>query len=185
MSTQDEREDLKENPLPVQSSDIKSVSNVDYVTGCPSSLVLTRILLIDDEMNRINDEIMPYLTSLSKQRETLLKRAINEKITSDDDAMIAEKYGKQMRNHITDIPTFKAKFPDAYTKIRLKQLENLNDDYNKSLKMVKDSEIPLGIADDILGKAVVTEYTGVLPVKTTYEVVRKPKPLKLGKKAVR
>jgi len=38
---------------------------------------------------------------------------------------------------------------------------------------VNDSPVPLGVADEIVGKDLITEFVGYQPVKVTYQVQRR------------
>ncbi len=173
MSTQDERQDLMQNPIPLDLKPLQSVAIIDYVTNCPADRVLTSIVLIDEQVGKIQEALAPYLKNLGEQRERLVARAVSENITEDVEAVLVEKTGKVFRNEIDDLKGFKNTFPTEYEQIRADQRKALNDKYENNLAAVDESKIPLGLADGKVGKDRVTAFVGYRPQVITYEVVRK------------
>ncbi len=172
MSTQDERKSLKESPLPPQAV---SIAVLDYETNCPAERVLTNILLIEEQMINIQKAIQPHLAALTMQRNALMNRALTENILSDDNAVLFGVEGKKTRNKITDLEAFELSFPEEFKMIRAAQELELNNKHALALKDLPDSEIPLGLADDLIGKKAVTDYVGYQPTKITYEVRKRIK----------
>ena len=169
MSTIEENQSLKDCPLPPELN----IAVIDYATNCPADKVLTSILLIDAEIDKMQDALRPYVTNLGMQRERLLNRAKTEKITEDAEAILVEKKGKKFRNNISDLEAFAETFPEGYSRIREAQKKDLKDDYDKKIEQLEDSKIPLTLADDKIGKEKVTEFVGYGPQTITYEIVRK------------
>ena len=169
MSTKDEQKSLNKNPLPPQAV---SIAVLDYATNCPAERVLTNILLIDEQLERIQNAVQPHLTSLTMQRNALMNRARAENILSDDNGVLLGIEGKKIRNKITDNEAFELAFPEEVKMIREAQKMKIDDDHTLALKELPNSEIPLGLADEKVGKKAVTEFVGYQPTTITY-VVRK------------
>jgi Na+/phosphate symporter len=165
MDAKQEQKSLQENPLPVTIGTV-----IDYVTNCPADKVLTSITRIDDEIDTIQQAVQPYLTALQMQRNVLLERAKMERIMEDSHALLIEVKGKQMRNEISDLDTFKLQFPDGFAAIRKQQESDLTDKYQKNLRELADAKVPLTLADKKIGKEAVTAFVGYQPVTITYEV---------------
>ena len=173
MKPQEEQKSLNSDPLPLDLTPLKQVAVIDYVTNCPADRVLTSIVMIDEEMDKIQSALRPFLQSLSTQREKLLDRAKAEKITEDAGAVLVEKEGKKTRNQITDLEAFELQFPEELKQIRENQKKELDDEYALATKKLPSSKITLGEADKKCGKDAVTEFVGYQPVTITYEVVRR------------
>jgi len=171
MSTQDERKDLTANPLPLEPVTVGVL--IDYVSNCPADRVLTNITLIDAELDKIESALKPYVTQLGIQRNQLLERAKAENITEDAEAVLIEKKGKQFRNEIQDLEAFELSFPVQYKQIRAEQQKALDDKHDTAVARLEESTIPLTLADEKVGKKLVTEFVGYKPVTITYEVLRK------------
>ena len=169
MSTQEETKDLLLNPLPPEIS----IAVVDYVTNCPADRVLTNITLIDAEIEKIQQALKPYLTSLGTQREKLLTRAKDEKITEDSEAVLIEIPGRQMRNEISDNEAFAEIYPAEVKAIRDLQRADIQSKFDVELSRVDHSKIPLTLADKKVGKEKVTAFVGYKASAITYEVQRK------------
>jgi hypothetical protein len=172
MSTQDENKSLKNEPPPPQPV---SIAVVDYEKNCPADRVLTNILLIDEQIDRIQAAVKPHLTALTMQRNALMARARQEQILSDDNAVLLGIEGKKNRNKITDNEAFELAFPEEFKMIREVQKKKIDDDHTLALKELPDSEIPLGLADEKVGKKIVTEFVGYQPTTITYEVRKRIK----------
>lgn len=172
MGTQEERRELNQEPLPLQPV---TIAVLDYVKDCPADRVLTNILLIDEQMEKIQRGVSPHLSSLTMQRNALLQRALKEQILSDANAVLFGVEGKQMRNQIEDLEAFQLAFPDGYKKIRETQKKDLDDKHDTAVAELEDSGIPLGLADKKVGKDKVTEFVGYQPVKVNYEVRKRIK----------
>ena len=169
MSTQIEREDLKQNPLPMIPVTIHPVQ--DRVNNCPAEVVLDRVLDIDAELQRIQNAIGPVVQYLQDQRQALMNRAAQEGITQSAGAVLIEKEGKKIRNEIANIEEFKFLYPEAYETIREVQKKDIEEKYKKQNRELEESKIPLTLADKYVGKEKVTEYVGYQPPKITYEIV--------------
>ena len=172
MSTQDERKELMKEPLPPEPV---KIAVLDYVKDCPAERVLTNILLIEEQMTSIQRAISPHMESLTRQRKVLMDRALNEKILSDDNAILLGIEGKNVRNQIEDLEAFELAFPQEYKMIREVQKKEIDDQHDLKIASLEDSPIPLGLADDKVGKKKVTEFVGFQPVKVTYEVRKRIK----------
>jgi hypothetical protein len=170
MSTKEESKSLIAEPLPI--SNLSNMVMVDY-TLVGKDKVLTSIVQIDEQVDIIQQILQPFIGNLMMQREALLKRAQDEKITEDAGAVLIETEGKKNRNDIVDLETFELQFPGAIEKIRNEQRRKITVKYDKDLSRVPDSDIPLGVADEIVGKDKVTDFVGYQPVKVTYQVQRK------------
>jgi len=172
MTTQEERRDLLKELLPPEPVQI---AVLDYVKDCPANRVLTNILLIDEQMQSIQQAVSPHLSSLTMQRNVLMDRALKEQILSDDNAVLLGIEGKQNRNKIEDLEAFELAFPQEYRMIREVQKKEIDDNHELAISCLDDASIPLGLADDKVGKKRVTEFVGYQPVKVTYEVRKRLK----------
>ena len=173
MNAKAEQKSLNSEPLPLDLTPLKQVAVIDYVSNCPADRVLTSIVMIDEEIQRIQNALRPYLQDLSTQREKLMARAKAEKIEKDAEAIMVEVKGKQVRNQIEDMDAFELQFPDEFKQIRENQKKALDDEYELAKKKLPDSKITLGEADEKVGKKAVTEFVGYKPVTITYEVERR------------
>ena len=170
MNAKDESKSLIAEPLPI--SNLANMVMVDYTCVGPDR-VLTSIVQIDEQVDQIQQILQPFIGNLMKQREALMKRALDESITEGIGAVLIETKGKKNRNEIEDFETFELQFPGAIEKIRNEQRRKITVKYDKDLAEIPDSDIPLGVADEIVGKKPVTDFVGYQPVKVTYEVQRK------------
>ena len=170
MNAKEESKSLIAEPLPI--SNLAKIQMVDYTLVGPDR-VLTSIVQIDEQIDQIQSVLAPYLSNLMKQRESLMKRAQDEKIKEDAGALLIETEGKKNRNEIEDLDTFELKFPGKLQKIRDEQKRKINVKYEKDIAKVPDSAVPLGVADEIVGKDLITEFVGYQPVKVTYEVQKR------------
>ena len=167
MTTKEESKELTQEPLPVTVGVM-----LDYVTNCPAERVLSHILLIDEETEKIRQALTPYLAKLESQRNQLLDRARKEGITENADAVLLTIEGRKERNDI-DLESFALTYPDQLKQIREDQRKAITDKQANLLKAVDESAIPLTMADKKIGKDAVTAFVGYQPVKVTYEVRRK------------
>ena len=172
MSTQDERKELMANPLPPDLSELGKMAPVDY-TLVASDRVLTSIVQVDDQIQKINDLISPFLQNLSSQREALMDRAKKENIHEDAGAVIVELWGKQFRNEIDNIEKFRQTFKNEYKVIREVQEKDIEEKYKKQMRELEESKISLALADKYIGKDIVTEFVGYKPQTISYKVERK------------
>lgn len=170
MATKEESKSLIAEPLPI--SNLANMVMVDYTLVGPDR-VLTSIVQIDEQVDQIQTVLQPFIGNLMMQREALLKRAMDEGIKEDMGAVLIETEGRKSRNEIEDLETFELQFPGALEKIRNEQRRKITVKYDKDLAAVPDSDIPLGVADEIVGKKTITEFVGYQPVKVTYQVQRK------------
>ena len=170
MSTKEETKSLIAEPLPI--SNLANMVMVDYTLVGPDK-VLTSIVQIDEQVDQIQSVLAPFLSNLMKQRESLMKRAQDEDIKEDAGAVLIETEGKKNRNEIEDLDTFELQFPFALQKIRQEQVRKLTVKYDKDCVKVSGSPVPLGVADEIVGKDLITEFVGYQPVKVTYQVQRR------------
>jgi hypothetical protein len=167
--------DIAKNPLPPEIR----IAVINYVDNCPADHVLTNILLIDEEVDKIQEELKPYLMHLQTQRQQLLDRAKGEGIKEDPEAMLVEKEGRKMRNKISDNEAFAITFPNEYAEIRKTQKADVERESRLKIGKFEDSatlidiDIPLTLADKLVGKEKVTEFVGFQPTAITYEVRRR------------
>ena len=129
--------------------------------------------LIDEQVDQIQQVLQPFIGNLMMQREALMKRAQDEDIKEDAGAVLIETEGKKNRNEIEDLDTFELQFPGKLQKIRDEQKRKITVKYEKDVAKVPDSPVPLGVADEIVGKDLITEFVGYQPVKVTYQVQRR------------
>jgi hypothetical protein len=174
-TAKEEQISLRDEPLPVDLTPLQKVEIVDYVKNACVDNVLTSVVLIDEQIDKLQAAIGPYLTYLGKQREQLLELAQKQGITSDREAVLIEKKGRKERNQIEDIYAFLMQFPQGYEKIREAQKQFLKEKFDETMSTIGHSAIPLGLADDKIGKDAVTEFVGYKPQKITYLVERKKK----------
>jgi len=144
--------------LPAEVKTVQIGAVIDYVTGCPADRVLTNITLIDDAMEEIQTAIQQHVGLLAKQREQLLERAKAEGIKEDGSALLVEKLSKKNRNKIENLEAFTRMFPDGVREIRMEQQKELERKHAKALKVLRDSPITLGMADNIIGEKEVTAF---------------------------
>ena len=170
MKAKDEAKSLIAEPLPI--SNLANMVMVDYTLVGPDK-VLTSIVQIDEQVDQIQSVLAPFLSNLMKQRESLMKRAQDEDIKEDAGAVLIETEGKKNRNEIEDLDTFELQFPFALQKIRQEQVRKLTVKYDKDCVKVSGSPVPLGVAEEIVGKDLITEFVGYQPVKVTYQVQRR------------
>ena len=170
MNAKEESKSLIAEPLPI--SNLANMVMVDYTLVGPDK-VLTSIVQIDEQVDQIQSVLAPFLSNLMKQRESLMKRAQDEDIKEDAGAVLIETEGKKNRNEIEDLDTFELQFPFALQKIRQEQVRKLTVKYDKDCVKVSGSPVPLGVADEIVGKDLITEFVGYQPVKVTYQVQRR------------
>ena len=175
MNPQTEAQSLVENPLPHELAG----SAYDYGV-VDKDAVLTTITYIDDEVWRLKI----IIDFLNGQRSTLLRRAVDEKIASDDTATLVENYSKLYRNPIEDLISFATEFPGGYKIIRKNQVDVLRKEkksIDNDIENIDKMPISLTEAYDVLGKSMVTAFVGTKPQEITYDVVKKrkyPKELK-------
>jgi hypothetical protein len=172
MSTKDERKSLISDPLPMDLSELSRIIPVNYSMVGPDK-VLTSIVEIDEQVSRVQEILAPFVQYMQEQRETLMKRALEESITKDAHAMLIETKGRQERNAIEDLEAFELQFPGALEKIREEQERKIRMKFDKDIRGLPDASLPLTVADQVVGKDAVTEFVGLQPVKITYEVRRK------------
>jgi len=170
MNPKEETKSLIAEPLPI--SNLANMVMVDYALVGPDK-VLTSIVQIDEQVDQIQSVLAPFLSNLMKQRESLMKRAQDEDIKEDAGAVLIETEGKKNRNEIEDLETFELQFPGKLLKIRDEQHRKLSVKFDKDVAKVNDSPVPLGVADEIVGKDLITEFVGYQPVKVTYQVQRR------------
>jgi len=170
MKAKEEQKSLIAEPLPI--SNLANMVMVDYTLVGPDK-VLTSIVQIDEQVDQIQSVLAPFLSNLMKQRESLMKRAQDEDIKEDAGAVLIETEGKKNRNEIEDLETFEMQFPFALQKIRIEQVRKLTVKYDKDCVKVSGSPVPLGVADEIVGKDRITKFVGYQPVKVTYQVQRR------------
>lgn len=171
MMPKDEKKSLIKEPLPVNLSELAKIVPVNY-SMVGKDRVLASIVEIDEQVSKVQEILAPFVQYMQNQRDTLMKRAQEEKITQDAVAVLIENKGKQMRNEIEDLEAFELQFPGKIAEIRKEQSIKLAKDLLKKLQNLEDSEVPLGVADDVIGKEKITEFVGYQPVKVTYEVRR-------------
>ncbi len=171
MEAKDEQLSLRDEPLPPLSFEIKAPE--DYVTNCPETRVLISVLIIDEEINRIQEAVQPYLNNLQAQKNALIERAKKEAIMEDLGAVMVEVKGKLFRNEIEDVEKFRQTFPEGYEQIRDSQKRDIEDKHQKNLKDLEKSKIPLILADKKIGKDATTAFVGYRPQTITYEIQKK------------
>lgn len=132
----------------------------------PSDKLLTTITIIDHYIGLAQGE-MRFLNNL---KTGLLSRAIKEGVESDSGAVMIRVAGKQMRNPIINPKKFAEMYPEAYGMIRTQQKIKEHEKYTKTIEGIDDGEIPLGLADNCIGKENVSAFTGYQPQQITYEV---------------
>lgn len=160
MTTKEERLSLKKYPLP---------DAMDF-TACSSDHVLENIAFLDAAI----EEESWHVEHLAQQREKLKGRAIKEGLKESDGYYLIEIPGRKLRNPIRDIEKFREAFPDGYSRCRIMQTIELQD----ALMAVEKMDIPLGLADRMVGETLVTEFTGFQPQKVSVEVRKKQERLK-------
>jgi len=170
MKAKEEQKSLIAEPLPI--SNLANMVMVDYTLVGPDK-VLTSIVQIDEQVDQIQQVLQPFIGNLMMQREALMKRAQDEDIKQDAGAVLIETEGKKNRNEIEDLDTFELQFPGKLQKIRDEQKRKITVKYEKDVAKVPDSPVPLGVADEIVGKDLITEFVGYQPVKVTYQVQRR------------
>jgi hypothetical protein len=170
MNPKEEKKSLIAEPLPI--SNLANMVMVDYTLVGPDK-VLTSIVQIDEQVDQIQQVLQPFIGNLMMQREALMKRAQDEDIKEDAGAVLIETEGKKNRNEIEDLETFELQFPGKLLKIRDEQKRKITVKYEKDVAKVPDSDVPLGVADEIVGKDLITEFVGYQPVKVTYQVQRR------------
>ena len=170
MPTQDERISLKQEELPLDLTPLNKAVLIDYVTNCPADQVLNCIILIDDQIDRLQQALTPFIQKMMEQRQTLLNRALVEGIKENPGAVLVEKKGRKVRNEISDLEAFELAFPDGYKEIRAEQERLLDLEYQKEKAGLPESKINLTLADAKVGKDRVTAFVGEKPVAITYEV---------------
>lgn len=138
-------------------------------SGRVSTQVLTTIADIDAYISAIKTE-MEWLNGL---KSSLLTIAIRDNITEDKGAMLIAIPDKKMRNPITDNKKFSKEFPQAYHMIRTQQMQKEIMRRENFTKNLDDMEIPLMLADNTVGKEIVTEFVGYKPQTMTFEVRKK------------
>jgi hypothetical protein len=171
MMPKDEKKSLIKEPLPVNLSELAKIVPVNY-SMVGKDRVLASIVEIDEQVTKVQEILAPFVQYMQNQRDTLMKRAQEEKITQDTVAMLVETKGKQMRNEIEDLEAFELQFPGALDKIREEQERKIRMKFDKDIRAIPDSTVQLTVADQIVGKDAVTEFVGYQPVKVTYEVRR-------------
>jgi hypothetical protein len=143
------------------------------VNGVSVDRLITTIADIEDIGFLLNAQ-MDYLIAA---RNELINRAKTSGIKADNGAILIETTsGKNKRNLINTaekIEEFSLRFEDSYIEIRAKQKEKLKQNYTKAVSNIDGTEIPLLLADDVIGKDRVTAFTGMQPKEITYKVERK------------
>lgn len=172
MDPKKEQKSLIAEPLPVNLSDIAKIVPNDYSMVGPDK-VLTSIVEIDEMVEKVQEILAPFVKHMQDQREALMKRAQDEGIKENKDAILIEIPGKQMRNEIADIEAFRCRFNDEYEVIRQVQEKDIDEKHKKAMREIEESKIPLTLADKYVGKDKVTEFVGFKPTVITYEVRRR------------
>jgi hypothetical protein len=165
MNPREEARDLIINPLP---------TDVEVYSACPTTLVLETIYFLSEAIEQ--EEL--HLAYLKNEREKLKSRAISENIKDSEKFILIETPGKKMRNPIKDIAAFRSKFSTGYSAIRLRQLNDLTDKFEKERAEIDTAPIPLGLADKKIGEDAVTEFVGYQPQVVKVEVRKKMEMLK-------
>ena len=169
MLPKEENKSLIKEPLPANLSALAKIVPINY-SMVGKDRVLASIIEIDEQGAQVQDLVAPFYQYMQKQREALMKRAQDENITTDSVAMLVEVEGRKSRNDIEDLEAFELQFPGALEKIRADQERKIKLKYDRDIKSVPDSSVPLTVADEIVGKNEVTEFVGYKPVVITYEV---------------
>jgi hypothetical protein len=166
MTTQEENETIHLTPpdIPKASWLIKKCVN-----GVSKDEVLTTITDID----LFKEILEANIEALETYRKVLLNRAIAENIKEDSGAVLVEIPGKKIRCAINNIEAFRATFPHEYNLIRDVQKETLTRKYNREFENIESAQIPLGIADEILGDYKVTDFVGYKPQEVKVIIQRK------------
>jgi hypothetical protein len=159
MSTQDEKKDLVKNPLPVDAM---------VFASCPPDEVLQNIAYLTEAIESTQD----HVNYLQRQLDVLKGRAIAENINESGEYYLVEIPGKKLRNPI-DILKLRVMHVYEYKRIRLHQMNDLINKFEKDRDNIESTPIPLLLADKVVGSEMITNFVGYQPQKVAVEVRRK------------
>lgn len=168
MNPQDEAKDLLINPLP---------SDANVYSTCNSALILENMAFLKESIEQ--EELR--LSYLKSELDKLKSRAISENIKEQGNFYLIEIPGKKMRNPIKDIAEFRKRFSVGYSAIRLQQLNDLTDRFEKERLGIDNAPIPLGLADKKIGEDAVTGFVGYQAQTVKVDVGMKRDVKRLGK----